>query len=108
MKSNFLLTYTVQPMTMSDSDKEKADKVRKKIASIDEWVKYSDVETTFMGEVSITSYSDESRKRDAKQEVKSLFLPILKEFDASEKSVTICCVMMVHHIDTPFEFEIKF
>lgn len=101
---NFLLTYSVKPVTDHSSDEDKADKVRKKIARINEWIKSSDVETTFLGKVEIT-YTRESYKiEEAQEEVCRLFIPILEEFDASSRDVKIHCAMMVENIEQPFEF----
>lgn len=101
---NFLLTYSVKPVTTYQTDEEKADKVRRKIARITEWIKTADVETTFTGKIDIT-YSSESYKiEEAKKEIERLFVPILKECDARSWDVKIYCAMMVESIDQPFEF----
>ncbi|WP_025122617.1 MULTISPECIES: hypothetical protein [unclassified Serratia (in: enterobacteria)] len=103
----FLLTYTVRPVSDYSGDIDKADKVRNKIAEIEEWFKYSTVETTFMGEAYITGDTDQAKKRNAIKHVETLFVPILEKFEASENDVVIDCVMMVHNIEKPFQFEVK-
>ncbi|EIA6527246.1 hypothetical protein [Escherichia coli] len=101
---NFLLTYSVRPVTDHPTDEEKADKVRRKIARIDEWFKTSDVETTFLGKVEITYTSESYKKEQAEDEVRRLFIPILEECDARSRDVKIHCAMMVENIEQPFEF----
>lgn len=101
---NFLLTYSVKPVTEHSSDEDKADKVRKKIARITEWMKTSDVETTFLGEVEITKISENYKIAQAKEEIERVFIPILETYDAGPHDVLIHCAMMVENIDQPFEF----
>ncbi|QBX80193.1 hypothetical protein [Citrobacter tructae] len=101
---NFLLTYSVKPVTDHSSDEDKADKVRKKIARITEWMKTSDVETTFLGKVEITKISENYKIDQAREEIERVFIPILETYNAGPLDVQIHCAMMVENIDQPFEF----
>ncbi|HHQ4312166.1 TPA: hypothetical protein ACSP7Z_002813 [Serratia fonticola] len=107
MDQTFLLTYSVRTVTKNQSDKDKADKVRNKIANIDEWVKQSPVETTFTGKMYITGDTDQAKKKTAIKNVQAIFLPILEEFEAKADKVVIDCVLSVNNIKEAFDFEIK-
>lgn len=108
MQRNFLLTYSVKAQTDYQSDKDKAEKVRNKIAALDCWKKSDYVETTFSGEISISGSDDGSRKRSAKSAVESAFLPILEFYTAPKADVIIHCAIMIEGVATAYEFDVKY
>lgn len=107
MPQNFLLTYSVKAESDHEADKQKATKVRTDIADIEIWEKTSDVETTFMGSMVVSGFSDDAKKASAIKQVSEQFLPVLKNHKAQSDHVKIYCVMMLKNVDMPFDFIIK-
>ncbi|KJF86537.1 hypothetical protein [Photobacterium phosphoreum] len=104
----YLLTYSVNPFTNLDSDKEKANKVRAKIADIshNDWNKSENVETTFKGSFIVNGITREQKEAASKDFVKEQFVHILREYDASCYDVKIECEMMISEIYSSFSFDV--
>ncbi|WP_417560664.1 hypothetical protein [Marinomonas sp.] len=109
-KHSFLLTYSVKAESTYESDKKKADDVRREIAQITNWNKYSDVETTFTGEFEVPLYVDgsEAIKERCTKVIKTEFSKILRSNSVDDKDVKIYCVLAVNNVDKPFEFSVVY
>lgn len=80
----FIFTYSVSPNGEEDRKTRLTDKVRRKIAEIDKigWKKLDNVETTFAGDITLTSL-ELSRKRDeATSIVEKEIRSVIDEHDA--------------------------
>ncbi|GBO49472.1 hypothetical protein MFFDBJGM_02490 [Pectobacterium versatile] len=108
MSNNFILTYSVVAQSTLNSDKEKAQKVRDKIATLGDWNKLTDVDTVFTGNINAYGIDDTAKKKQAKLIVTNEILPILKEFTAPKTDVIVYCAMMLDNVKQPFEFDIKY
>ncbi|MCU8005264.1 hypothetical protein [Shewanella sp. SM96] len=103
---SFLLTYSVHPQDPSyQSDVDKAGKVRNDIAKIKKWDKLDDVETTFVGNMLVLGDTNHKRKL-AELEVKSQFIPILKEHKSGSLDVIIHCALMVDGLGQAMTFDV--
>lgn len=104
----FLLTYTVNAMSNYEGDIEKATKVRKDIAEIEDWNKSKNNETTFRGIIKVDGETESSKRNSARNQVSSKFLEILKKHKANKDDVIIYCTMMIESVSESFEFEVKY
>lgn len=107
MFQNFLLTYSVKAVTDHEIDIQKASKVRSDIADIKIWDKANDVETTFLGTMEVSGFSESAKKQNAVKQVRDEFRPILEKHNARADDVLIHCVMMLKNIELPFHFTIE-
>lgn len=108
MLKDFLLTYSVKnKFPKIESDREKADKIRRDIAELTCWNKLKNVETTFSGDMDITGASDADKKSSAKRNIRSEFIPIMKLHGARSLDVTIYCAIMIEGVSGVYEFEIE-
>ncbi|KLV09616.1 hypothetical protein ABT56_00595 [Photobacterium aquae] len=108
----YLLSYSVKPCTDYECDREKANKVRSKIANITElgWFKSQNVETTFTGNFFMAEeyLTNDEKIAESKKFVRSEFIRILRECEASKYDVRIECEMMVDKIGKSFSFSITY
>jgi len=105
---HFLFSYSVSPTDQNSSEKiEKSDKVRKKIAEIDElfWTKEVNVETTFYGEISLKNGDISSRRNEAQSYVKKIIKNVMEENDAFF-SVNVEVSLMVDELGERINFSI--
>jgi len=108
MLKGFLLTYSVKnKYPKIESDKEKADKIRRDIADLTCWNKLENVETTFSGTMDINGISDSDKKSCARRHIRSEFIPIMKQHGAKSLDVTIYCAIMIEGVSGVYEFEIE-
>lgn len=104
----FLFSYSVSPTDLNNSEKvEKSDRVRRKIAEIDElfWNKEDDIETTFFGEISLKSSDINSKRSEAKEFVKKIIKNVMEENDAFY-CVSVEVSMMVDKLGERIKFSI--
>ncbi|MBA5236682.1 hypothetical protein H2Y54_08975 [Pectobacterium aroidearum] len=81
---NFLLTYSTSPHRDNDIDIRIADKLRKKLAEINEkdWRKLDEVETTYIGKVDLKSAGVDNKRNEAEKIIKDIFREKIDENDA--------------------------
>lgn len=108
MQKDFLLTYSVKNKYPNiDTDREKADKVRREIAQLTCWNKLEEVETTFTGNMDINGATDSEKKSSAKKNIRDQFIPILAKHGAKTLDVTIYCAIMIAGVGGVYEFEVE-
>lgn len=80
----FILTYSVSPTVEEDRKIKLADKVRRKIAEISKsgWKKLDNVETTFAGDITLTSLEVSRKKDEAKNIVEKEVRTVIDEYEA--------------------------
>lgn len=80
----FIFTYSVSPNGEEDRKTKLADKVRRKIAEISKsgWKKLDNVETTFAGDITLTSLEVSRRKDEAKNIVENEVRTVIDEYKA--------------------------
>ncbi|MDK9422121.1 hypothetical protein WCT88_06590 [Pectobacterium carotovorum] len=80
---NFLLTYSTSPRGDDDIYIKTADKLRKKLAGINEkdWHKLDEVETTYVGKVDLKSVGVDNKRNEAEKIITAIFKEKIYEND---------------------------
>ena len=102
---HFLFTYSVSPNGTDDKEKVAADKVRKKIAELNQWEKLEDVETAFVGRLSLSSSNLDDKRSEAVEVVKDVLRDIVEELDAYS-DVWINVALSVDGLGKHIEFKL--
>ncbi|WP_074939187.1 hypothetical protein [Ectopseudomonas composti] len=103
---DFLFTYSVSPIGGDEKAVMLSDKVRKKIADIDEykWSKLDAVETTFAGELYLTATSTDGRRDEAERTVKDVLRAVVDECEAfSDVWVKVALMLDKHGVYIEFK-----
>ncbi|CAJ1866007.1 MULTISPECIES: hypothetical protein [Aeromonas] len=101
----FLFTYSVSPLNTNHKVVEQADKVRKKIAELNQWTKLDSVETTFVGELYLVESTLDGKRREAENDVTNVLKDLLDEMDAYS-SVWVDVALLVDGLGEHIEFKV--
>ncbi len=107
----FIFTYSVSPCGNDDDDKyrktKQANKVRDKIAEIekDGWTKLKDVETTFAGDMWLSTQDVSERKIEARNIVEKEIRNVIDEFNAY-RDTWVYIALMINGLGEHIEIRI--
>ncbi len=104
-KHHFLLTYSVSPCGSGDKESRAADKVRRKIAELEEWRKLDNVETAFAGQLYLVSSDIEDKRSEAEEDVTKVFRAVVDELDAYS-DVWVSVALSVDKLGACIEFRV--
>ncbi|EKO3807900.1 hypothetical protein NTE05_005175 [Vibrio harveyi] len=104
-KHHFLLTYSVSPCRSGDKESRAADKVRRKIAELEEWRKLDNVETAFAGQLYLVSSDIEDKRSEAEEDVTKVFRAVVDELDAYS-DVWVSVALSVDKLGACIEFRV--
>ena len=104
---HFLFTYSVSPNGDGDKKTRIADRVRRKIAEIEEygWKKLDNVETTFAGKIYLTAVGTQEKREDAEKIVTDVLRKVIDEDDAYS-DVWVSVALIVNGLGQYIDFRI--
>lgn len=114
MKQPFLLTYSVKTTNHPDTEKN-ADKFREHIISgfichmdksIFDAKKYSIVETSISGIISVSGSTEKEKKQHIETVIRDGLKSLMKVHDIPVTSIEIYCVILAGSLPSAFEFKI--
>ena len=97
----FLFTYSVS--VAGSHEVELADKVRRKIAKLEQWKKLERVETAFSGELYLIADTVSAKRKEAQSDVKEAINKIVDDSDALN-SVYVNVALLVDGLGEYIEF----
>lgn len=104
-KYKFQLTYTVHPRGKGDEYKQAADKARKLLKDIGGWEPVKKIETTLVGELSLSYENLSDKRQQAKDVVDDIVTSLMKENDIY-LNIDVYFSLMVSGLGEHIEFNV--